>query len=297
MALERLEPKKAHQFLTNEESAVRLAAIRMVSQTTSKEAESALIGIALNPEEESELRAEALLGLTRQSLAAPEGLISLLESEDANLAIEATRTLRLHASNSSVKNALDRGYEEWAVDPARKQQAEIAELALHGFDPSKPFGSKRPQKIDTWNQALANGGDPARGSRVFRSQQSLCITCHSMDGQGTEFGPPLSGIAQSLSREGIIHSILRPSDSFSPDYQAWIIKTKDGKAHQGVQIDHKGGGDMLLYTLNERDNVRFEGDNIVDYEASKYSLMPPGLENTMTVSEFRDLIAYLTSIE
>jgi len=118
-----------------------------------------------------------------------------------------------------------------------------------------------------------------------------------LDGQGTEFGPPLTGIAQSLSLEAIIHSILRPSDSFSPDYQAWIIKTKDGNAHQGVQIDHQSKGAMLLYTLNERENVRFTAEEIVDYEASKYSLMPPGLENTMTVSEFRDLIAYLTSFE
>lgn len=297
LALERLGPDKAFDFLTSDESAVRLAAIRMVSQTTSEEAENALMEIALSPEEQPDLRAEALLGLSRQAVADPERLIPLLENGNKNLAIEATRTLRLHSGNSTVRNALSRGYAKWAEDPSRSEQAEVAEFALHGFDPNRPFGKKRPQDIDTWKRVLAERGNPGRGSRVFRSQQSLCISCHSLDGQGTEFGPPLTGIAQSLSREAIIHSILRPSDSFSPDYQAWIIKTKDGNAHQGVQIDHQSKGAMLLYTLNERENVRFTAEEIVDYEASKYSLMPPGLENTMTVSEFRDLIAYLTSFE
>ena len=125
----------------------------------------------------------------------------------------------------------------------------------------------------------------------------LCASCHSMDGSGNEFGPNLSGIAQSIDREGIIHAILRPSDSFSPDFQAWTIETKDGRSHQGVQIDHKSRGDMLLYTIDARQNVEFKAEEILDYGASPYSLMPPGLENTMTVSEFRDLIAYLVSLK
>ena len=53
---------------------------------------------------------------------------------------------------------------------------------------------------------------------------------------------------------------------------------------------------MLLYTL-ENENRRFEADEVKDYEASPYSLMPQGLENTMTVSELRDLVAYLSSLD
>jgi putative heme-binding domain-containing protein len=182
-------------------------------------------------------------------------------------------------------------------DSSKRPQAEIAEAALFGNDPSKQFAKARPQNLVAWNQALSKGGNPERGSRVFRTQQLLCASCHSIDGQGSEFGPNLSGLAQSVDRASIIQSILDPSDSFSPDFQAWEIVTKDGKTHQGVQIDHRSQGDIDLFTIDARKNVRFKAEEIVDFGTSPHSLMPAGLENLMTVSEFRDLIAYLSNPE
>ena len=87
-----------------------------------------------------------------------------------------------------------------------------------------------------------------------------------------------------------------PSESFPPQYQAWNIYTTDGKVHPGLQMDHQARGSMLLYTLDQV-NRRFEADETLNCEASPYSLMPPGLENTMTVSEFNDLVVYLSSLQ
>ncbi len=288
LTIERLPAKNALDYLASAEGPVRMAAIQRVSMHASEKIAHALNQIALNESEVESLRAEALLGLSRQFLESPEALIPLLDHSNQAIAIEATRLLRLHSSNPKVRQSLLR-----ISGQSKSAQAEIAEHALFGFDPQKPQASKRPQSIDTWKSILADGGDPSRGSRVFRSPQTLCMSCHGNGGQGNEFGPSLAGIGQSLNREAIIHAILRPSDSFSPDFQAWTIETNDGKSHQGVQIDHQSKGSMLLYTLDARENVRFEADEIRDYRASKYSLMPSGLENTMTVSEFRDLVAYL----
>lgn len=295
LAIDRLDAEDISAFLDSGEPEIRLAAIRKASQVTNDRIRNSLTTIALNKSEDNRLRAEALLGLSRQLLTKPEALLPLLDDPDSRVAIEATRTLRWHTGNAAVRSSLMRLYDSWVNQPSEQPQAEIAEAALFGMNSNRPFVRKRPQDLDGWNLVLSEGGHADRGSRVFRTQQYLCASCHSLDGQGSEFGPNLSGLAQSVDRGAIVRSILNPSDSFSPDYQAWEIKTKDGETHQGVQIDHQSKGDIILYTTAARENVRFKADDIVDYQASPYSLMPAGLENLMTVSEFRDLIAYLSS--
>ncbi len=297
LAVNRLKPEKIDAFLKNDDPAIRLAAIRKAAAIVSDPIRDALLASALNPNENPAIRAESLLGLSQQVLTEPSALLPLLDDPNSAVAIEATRVLRWHSGNPAVRAALQRHYEDWADDPFKHPQAELAEAALFGMSPDKRFGKSRPKSVEEWIQVASEGGDPGRGSRVFRTQTYLCASCHSVDGQGSEFGPNLSGLAQSVERSAIVRSILDPSESFSPDYQAWEIEMKDGRTHQGVQIDHQSRGDIVLFTLDARENVRFKAAEIADYRASPFSLMPAGLANLMTVSEFRDLIAYLSDAE
>lgn len=294
-AIKRLEPEQVTPFLSSEEVAVLLAAIKKVSQEIDPAIQKHLMRLALDAKQPSEVRAEALLGLSRQSVAHPEKLTPLLFSPDATVAYEAARTLRYHGGNGAVRNAFLRLQKELSMQSGMQGLGELVEYALHGLDPNKPFASQRPQSEEAWLVRLSEGGEVVRGSRVFRSAQTMCTRCHTIDEGGSNLGPDLGGIAQSLTRPQIIQAILKPSDSFPPQYQAWNIYTTDGQVHTGLQIDHKAGGAMLLYTL-EHINRRFEAEEVKDYRASPYSLMPEGLENTMTAVEMNDLVAYLTSL-
>ena len=44
-------------------------------------------------------------------------------------------------------------------------------------------------------------------------------------------------------------------------------------------------------------NAFFKADEIEAYHASPSSLMPSGLSETMSVNEFRDLVAFLNSLK
>ena len=294
-AIKRLEPDQVTQFLSSEEITVLLAAIKKASQEIDPAIQAHLMRLALDAERPSEGRAESLLGLSRQSVDRPEKLIPLLFSRDAAVAFEAARTLRFHVGNSSVRNAFLRLQKDLSVHGGMTDLGELVEFALHGLDPNKHFARQRPQSEEAWLDRLSEGGEVERGSRVFRSVQTMCTTCHTIDEGGSNLGPDLGGIAQSLTRSQIIQAILKPSDSFPPQYQAWNIFTRDGKIHTGLQIDHQAGGAMLLYTLDNF-NRRFEAEEVRDYRASPHSLMPEGLENTMTAVEMNDLVAYLTSL-
>jgi putative membrane-bound dehydrogenase-like protein len=287
-AVKRLDDKEALEFLSSPDEAVLTAAFNKMASTPLPEVEKRLTAIALDTGKSSQVRAEALLGLSKQVIDNPSVLVPLLKDANADVAYEAARTLRYYAGDSAVKAAFTNLEKKSFKDASL---AELVQVVLNGFSMEG-----RPKSLEDWTKVADSGGNPLRGNRVFRTTQSMCNRCHAVDGTGTNLGPDLGGIAQSVTPDQIIHSILRPSDSFAPQYQAWNIYTTDGKVHSGIQIDHQSNGAMYLYTT-ENINRRFSGDEVKNYEASPYSLMPQGLENTMTVSEFRDLVAYLSSLD
>jgi putative heme-binding domain-containing protein len=102
--------------------------------------------------------------------------------------------------------------------------------------------------------------------------------------------------AAAERREQIIRSILRPSDEFAPQWQAWFVETKDGEVHQGLQLDHKAAGAIELFTTAGR-TEHFKGGEIARYGVRQNSLMPDGLEAGLTVEDFRNLVAFLESTQ
>ncbi|MCB1121202.1 MAG: HEAT repeat domain-containing protein, partial [Verrucomicrobiae bacterium] len=287
-AVKRLNTDEAMEFLYSAEESVLLAAIsKLAAITESVIIKQRFTDLALDRGKSGKVRAEALLALSKQAIEDPSALVSLLRDSDRSVANEATRTLRNYLGDPMVKQAFTSLDKKSNGDPG---QDAVVSMVMHGFS------KDRPTTVDAWKNVAVHGGDPDRGSRVFRTTQSMCTLCHAVDGEGTKLGPDLGGIAQSITPEQIVQAVLRPSDSFPPQYQAWNIYTTDGKVHTGLQIDHQRGGAMLLYTMDNY-NRRFEADEVKNYEASPYSLMPQGLENTMTANEFRDLIAYLSSLK
>ncbi len=280
--LNRYDRNKLNDFARVGRGAIQLVAIQKLGAM--KET-TALSSIAKDQQIEDMARGEALLALASQADLAPDELTDLLEDRSPEVALEAARTLRWHVASNAVRQAFEKRF-----DSAKEALAEQLQIAL------RPDLASRPQTPEAWKAALAVGGDPARGRRVFHTPQFMCARCHTVDGDVALLGPSLAGIAQSVTREQIIHSILRPSDQFPPQYQAWIVRTQDGVSHQGLQLDHKAHGAIELLGLDAK-TVRFEAEEIADYEASPHSLMPPGLEHLMTVSEFRDLVSYLCSLK
>jgi putative heme-binding domain-containing protein len=115
--------------------------------------------------------------------------------------------------------------------------------------------------------------------------------CHAVEGRGGDLGTELTNSGKSKTRTQLVHSILRPSGEVSPEYQGWYVRLKNGEVYQGRQID-VGDRGIELYTQG-RGFVTFDKKDIEDYGMSEKSLMPEGLENQLTVSDLRDLIAFL----
>jgi putative heme-binding domain-containing protein len=142
--------------------------------------------------------------------------------------------------------------------------------------------------------ALTRTGDPERGGKVFDNvEKSLCLKCHRMGDRGERIGPELSGIGGRFSRITIIEAILEPSRSIAPSFDSLAVALKDGRVLNGVRVAETS----TMLTLADQDGRKQEIPN-AEIEAVRrqpLSLMPEGLEKRVTLEEFLDLIAYLTT--
>ena len=209
--------------------------------------------------------------------------------------ISAIRLLALYQNVPKVKSAINRCYVIHRNRPKSIELVEQLEDLLYN-EPGccQPRVTYRPQSIEEWQHTLRTGGDPQAGEIVFHSIKSGCSQCHTINNRGGNLGPDLSNAGQSVDREQLIHSILKPSDQFPPQFQTWVVETKDGEEHRGLQLDHKSKGTIELFTLLGK-TERFEGNEIERYYTTPRSLMPDGLEAGLSTSEMRDLVAFLES--
>ena len=177
-------------------------------------------------------------------------------------------------------------------------------LALKGKDDSddlakrvfgKPFHSNRPAAKDTdaWLKRLDGPADAEAGRRVFEhSKLAGCYKCHQVDGRGANIGPDLSLIGRT-ERKWIVESILQPSATVAPHYQAWTVRTTDDRVRTGLLV--RTYLDESEYIDEKGNRFKVLATELQDIKASQVSIMPEGLLDGLTDQEIRDLVAFLAS--
>ena len=90
--------------------------------------------------------------------------------------------------------------------------------------------------------------------------------------------------------------ILQPNLVVSDQFEQHELKMKDGSSVLGRVMSEKDGVISLVqsgFTPNTFTKVKKA--DVVSTKASKLSMMPPGLINSMNAEELKDLIAYFVS--
>jgi putative heme-binding domain-containing protein len=166
---------------------------------------------------------------------------------------------------------------------------------------AEPLLSKLNVDLAQQREALARlesqleGGDPARGRDVFASKKTACIACHRITGVGETIGPDLTRIGQARTRRDLLEAIVFPSLSFARGYESYTIQTDAGLTHTGVV--GRETVDAIYLRTPERAEIRIDRGSIEQMAPSRVSVMPQGLDKTMTPAELRDLVAYLLTLK
>lgn len=165
-----------------------------------------------------------------------------------------------------------------------------------------PARQKLEQQMDAKKRELGNLADKAarsgnveEGRKHFASGKGTCIACHKIGETGRAIGPDLSRIGAIRTERDLMESILFPSNTLARDYEAHVFELRDGQTALGVIRSHVAEG-LLLLDIAGQERL-LPHDQIVSDTTLTTSLMPMGLDATLTGQELLDLVAYLRSLQ
>jgi len=233
-----------------------------------------------------------------------ELLRDFANNDDEVLQLEAVRTLAARRASAEIAADDKRspqlraeailGTDDSALlqKLAQSDNAIIREEAQRALP--RAITANRPAFDDTaaWLKLLEGQGDAETGRRIFfNSKVAICSSCHRHSGRGNVVGPDLTLIAQQGDRAAILRSILEPHREVAPQFYPSVVELKDGTTFTGILL--RSSSTEVFRDLTGKEKSFPEAD-ILKRTELRTSLMPPGLALTLTDSELRDLLSFLT---
>ncbi len=273
------------QLLQNsKDETLQLNLINSLSESYTKASTEALKMVALSKSFGDMTRATALLELRYRPVEFANQLPALLEEESTVLNY-ATIKYVSHSGNDLKMEAL---ITEWIE--SRKNSLPSTLISVW----EQRNKTDNPKELTAQTNPKMDPKDASKiGNLVYKNKSSLCTTCHQINAKGGIIGPELTKIGSSKSKQQLIDAILNPSKEIAPEWQGWYVVDKNGVRHTGRQIDvHLNGVELMDVSGNF---TAF--DSPLSYGVMEKSIMPEGLENTMTALEFNHLITFLSSLK
>ena len=135
--------------------------------------------------------------------------------------------------------------------------------------------------------------DITKGKEMFAAKG--CIACHKIGAKGVEIGPNLSKIGGIRTERELIESILFPSNNIARDYDLHSFLMTDGSTVLGLVKARAAEGITITEVSGQ---VRFLAqESIASTTMLTTSLMPSGLDGTLSPQDLLDLVGYLRSLK
>ncbi len=148
-------------------------------------------------------------------------------------------------------------------------------------------GPSRQEVVAKFESVVKRHGDRARGAVVFEKQ---CLACHAVQGRGQRVGPDLSGIGTRL-KETLLIDLFDPSRQVAGDYLAYTLVTRQGQVLSGLVASETANSVTLRRAEGAQDVVLRE--QIEELRGTGKSLMPEGLEQSLSEENVADLLEFL----
>lgn len=143
-------------------------------------------------------------------------------------------------------------------------------------------------KFAKFKELALRTGDAARGKRVA----AICLTCHSIQGEGGNIGPNLSG-ASAMSLDALLRSLLTPNAAVEAGYRIFRIKLLDDDLIDGFFVSQDA--DSFVVRVPGMGDRRIPKREARRASFIRRSLMPEGLLEGMGETDVADLFTYLRS--
>jgi putative heme-binding domain-containing protein len=183
-------------------------------------------------------------------------------------------------------------------------EAYLAKNPLPVKDDLLKFNRPRTEwKLDELADAVKEmekkgGRNFANGKQMFTV--ATCVACHKFGGQGNEFGPDLSKLAQDKktfnSAVDVLDHILEPSKKIDDKYAAYRFVLADDSVLLGMIVGEKDGVVSIIENpLASAKPRQVKRADITEQKKAPTSMMSKGLLDKLSRDEILDLLAYVWS--
>jgi putative heme-binding domain-containing protein len=211
-------------------------------------------------------------------------IMSVLVSRPAWAArmLDAMAAGKVQRSDLTVFQARQiRGYHDAALNRRLAEHwGELADVA------EKDRGEMLARWTPRFDVGILANADKARGHAVFKL---ACASCHKLNGEGGAIGPDLTGAARD-NLSYLLENLLFPSAVVPEDYRLTTFTLRDGRVLSGM-VRSRSPAAIKLQSMT--DVVALAVSDIATEERLPTSIMPPGLLDSLSASDARDLMAYL----
>ncbi len=173
------------------------------------------------------------------------------------------------------------------------QAPEVFEIVAPAIRAAAAESETQRRRLDTLPAQVAESGRPEEGRALFTSGKGACVSCHRIENVGHVVGPELSTIGRIRSPRDLLESVLFPDASTAQGYEAHTVETASGQSLLGVIRRNLPDAIVLVDPTGQEQTI--PRAQITGLQLLPTSLMPPGLDRTLTEQELLDLVAYLAS--
>ncbi|HZK79855.1 MAG TPA: HEAT repeat domain-containing protein, partial [Humisphaera sp.] len=129
-------------------------------------------------------------------------------------------------------------------------------------------------------------GNALAGQKVFAAK---CMQCHTIYGKGGEVGPDITGVGRD-NLDLILSNVLDPNLVVGKPYYQWVVRLKNNTSASGLLAEES---DKQIVLKDGTQRIIIPRSDIDKMKETTLSMMPEGLEATMTEQEFIDLVGFL----
>ena len=272
----------------------RLQALDLFRKLTSGDV-TTLIAVLLNDREPMELRLHVIDALVDSG---KEDVIKPLVGERwRTFGTEETgrivnRMLSRTATTPLLLNAIKEGVvQPWRIDSNRRgrllksKDKKISALANEVFKQLE--SGDRQAAYAKAKESLKLPVDLAKGREVYLR---ACASCHRLGELGSQVGPDLAGVRNQPAEALLLHIII-PNYEVYPGFAAYEVETSDDRVLSGLLTGENEGSIRLKMAQGIEETI--PRSSIISMRSTSLSLMPQGLEQTMTEAELTSLIGFL----
>ncbi len=239
--------------------------------------------------------------------AAVAGLVQYREPEAAQALVrhwpQFTPRLRSEAMNALLSRPAHTLILLGGIENGLVQRTELSSLQTESLRSHRDRGIRgraaqllpaagsadRAQILKQLSAALEMTGQAARGKKIYTER---CISCHRHGTEGYAVGPDFTSV-KSGGKEKLLTSIVDPNREVAPGYLNYSIETKEGESLMGI-ITHDSGASVTLRRAFGDESV-VPRSQIQRIQSSSLSLMPEGLEVSLSPQDLADLLDFIIS--